>query len=370
METSFVCIRKHTFFSKQYHLRVLNDIVEISPRPDFSNPKYILKINLKNQMLWKVNGVQIKAFGIFYVDRIKYFEASHQNLLRLKESLSGRVIYRNMASFYEPLELIGEGLSAQVVRVFKSKDILTGDVYAIKMIKRDYAEDLLDIVQNEVTLLKSLQNKNIIKVREVFENDNTFWIVQEYVGGIPLVNMIRNEKLPLVRAKEIILNLLETIEYIQGRSIVHKDIKPDNIIITKNGLKLIDFGFAVNLKNKTQRQICGTPGYFAPELLKYKEVSINSDVFSAGVVLLNMLTQQQNIKNDKALQLEEFAADIIRCMMEPDPSKRINAKDALRHPFFDDFSFPLLSIEEGQRHDCCHTESKSIKSLKTQKTKP
>ena len=52
-------------------------------------------------------------------------------------------------------------------------------------------------------------------------------------------------------------------------------------------------------------------------------------------------------------------------MMEPDPNKRINAKDALRHPFFDDFSFPLLSIEEGQRHDCCHTESKSIKSLKT-----
>ncbi|CAD8120290.1 unnamed protein product [Paramecium sonneborni] len=386
----FNCIRPHTFFSKTYYLKVMQDEIWISAYNNYEKPKYRIELKLTTQILWKMGKESLKAFGIVYQNNIKYFEAQQIHLEKLKNTLGGRVIYRNMASFYEPIQLIGEGLSA---KVFQSIDKKSKKAVAVKMIKQEFGreEQVLDIVQTEVSILQSLNHQNIVKVIEVYENDQTFWIVQEFVAGIPLSDILK-QKLASNEIKSIMIGLLNTVMYLQSLKIVHRDIKPENIIIQKdNSIKVIDFGFAANLKFGTVSSVCGTPGYYAPEVLRSKESSYNSDMFSVGVVLFNLITNQPLLKS-KMQNVQQFvpdqdAADLLKKMLEVDPTKRINAQQALEHPFFkdkikktnydkQDSQFPLenhilqqqeqLNIQSYLHQKCnISLDAKIIKSLRT-----
>ncbi|CAD8210519.1 unnamed protein product [Paramecium octaurelia] len=348
---SFSCVRPHTIFSKTYYLKVTEDEVIISAFNNFKNPKYIIELKLTTQILWKMGKQNLKAFGIFYQNKIKYFEAQHNHLEQFKKLIGGRVIYRNMASFYEPVQFIGEGMSA---KVFRSIEKQTNKAVAVKMIKQEFGreEQALDIVRTEVKILQSLDHPNIIKVLEVYENDQTFWIVQEFVQGTPLSEILK-QKLPTEQIKMIMIGLLNTVSYLQSLRIVHRDIKPENIIVQKDGsIKVIDFGFAANLKFGSVSSVCGTPGYYAPEVLRQKESSFNSDMFSVGVVLFNLITNQPMLKSKmyKAQQYvaDEEAADLLKQMLEVDPVKRFTAQQALEHPYFKGFQ----SINEKQDNHC------------------
>ncbi|CAK65074.1 unnamed protein product (macronuclear) [Paramecium tetraurelia] len=348
---SFSCVRPHTIFSKTYYLKVMEDEVIISAFNNFKNPKYIIELKLTTQILWKIGKQNLKAFGIFYQNKIKYFEAQHSYLEQFKKMIGGRVIYRNMASFYEPIQFIGEGMSA---KVFRSIEKQTNKAVAVKMIKQEFGreEQALDIVRTEVKILQSLDHPNIIKVLEVYENDQTFWIVQEFVQGTPLSEILK-QKLPTEQIKMIMIGLLNTVSYLQSLRIVHRDIKPENIIVQKDSsIKVIDFGFAANLKFGSVSSVCGTPGYYAPEVLRQKESSFNSDMFSVGVVLFNLITNQPMLKSKmyKAQQYvaDEEAADLLKQMLEVDPVKRFTAQQALEHPYFKGFQ----SINEKQDNQC------------------
>ncbi|CAD8104879.1 unnamed protein product [Paramecium primaurelia] len=337
---SFSCVRPHTIFSKTYYLKVIEDEVIISAFNNFKNPKYKIELKLSTQIVWKMGKQNLKAFGIFYQNKIKYFEAQHSYLEQLKKLIGGRVIYRNMASFYEPIQFIGEGMSA---KVFRSIEKLTNKVVAVKMIKQEFGreEQALDIVKTEVKILQSLNHPNIIKVLEVYENDQTFWIVQEFVQGTPLSEILK-QKLPTEQIKMIMIGLLNTVSYLQSLRIVHRDIKPENIIVQKDGsIKVIDFGFAANLKFGSVSSVCGTPGYYAPEVLRQKESSFNSDMFSVGVVLFNLITNQPMLKskmyNPQQYVADEEAADLLKQILEVDPAKRFTAQQALQHPYFKGF---------------------------------
>ncbi|CAD8113209.1 unnamed protein product [Paramecium primaurelia] len=307
---------------------------------NYKNPKYCLELKLSTQILWKMGKQNLKAFGIFYQNKIKYFEAQHVFLEQFKKLIGGRVIYRNMASFYEPTQFIGEGLSAKVYRSIEKQ---SQKAVAVKMIKQEFGkeEQALDIVKTEVQILQSLNHPNIIKVLEVYENDQTFWIVQDFVQGTPLSDILK-QKLPTEQIKKIMSSLLNTISYLQSLRIVHRDIKPENIIVEKDGsIKVIDFGFAANLKFGSVSSVCGTPGYYAPEVLRQKESSFNSDMFSVGVVLFNLITNQPMLKskmyNAQQYVEDEEAADLLKQMLEVDPVMRITALQALQHPYFKGF---------------------------------
>ena len=147
------------------------------------------------------------------------------------------------------------------------------------------------MIINEVKVMRILNGThNMIKLYQIFEDEEKIYLVMEFFDGIRLLNYItQNKHLTETEASEILLKLLFALIELKRHHITHRDIKSENIMIRKNAnsfdVKLIDFGLATfNIKNDII-QICGTPGYIAPEILKEIEYDDRVDIFSLGAVL-------------------------------------------------------------------------------------
>ena len=153
---------------------------------------------------------------------------------------------------------------------------------------------------NEINLMRTLQHDNIIRLYEVHETEKSIYLVMELVEGKPLQEPLGrctfkrdySEK----KVIEMIYSLLDALAYMSSKGIMHRDLKPDNILIDKTGkLKIVDFGLAtyINVPEYIFKK-CGTPGYIAPEVFKYdpkvpsKHYDDHCDVFSAGCIFFYM----------------------------------------------------------------------------------
>ena len=152
-------------------------------------------------------------------------------------------------------------------------------------------------------------------------------------------------------AKSVFKQLIEGIQYCHSKSILHRDIKLDNILLSSNGeIKICDFGVSKLVKgDEKMTEQCGTPAYIAPEILLdrgYQGFGI--DIWSAGVVLYAMLygtvpfkannmseLQKMILKAKYSLQdcISKEARDMLRCLLEKDPAKRISVTNILKHPW-------------------------------------
>ena len=152
-----------------------------------------------------------------------------------------------------------------------------------------------NVVNNELKLLKQIDNINIVKLYEVIETSSYLYLVMEYIEGISLLDTIRrdeNHYLEEQRALKIFIQIIKAIMYCQSKNICHRDIKLENILITKDDIvKIIDFGFAVKTDKETyQNLFCGSPSYMAPEIVnKEKYIAQYSDIWSLGVLFYSML---------------------------------------------------------------------------------
>jgi serine/threonine protein kinase len=159
--------------------------------------------------------------------------------------------------------------------------------------------------------------------------------------------------------------IIEAIGYIHSRSIVHRDIKLDNILLDgKGNVKIGDFGVSrLVKKGEIMREQCGTPAYIAPEILRDRGYQgFKVDIWSAGVVLFSMLYGSVPFKASNMSELHELiirgkfnlkedvsekGRDLIKGMLERDPKKRLSVEQILEHPWFDDLD-PELSIFNDQ----------------------
>ena len=152
-----------------------------------------------------------------------------------------------------------------------------------------------NVVNNELKLLKQIDNINIVKLYEVIETSSYLYLVMEYIEGISLLDTNRrdeNHYLEEQRALKIFIQIIKAIMYCQSKNICHRDIKLENILITKDDIvKIIDFGFAVKTDKETyQNLFCGSPSYMAPEIVnKEKYIAQYSDIWSLGVLFYSML---------------------------------------------------------------------------------
>ncbi|KAJ3452153.1 serine/threonine-protein kinase fhke-related [Anaeramoeba flamelloides] len=229
---------------------------------------------------------------------------------------------------------------------------------------------------NEINILKDLQHPNIIKLEEVYDTENTLYLVMEYVDGGDLFYRISDkQKYAEDEARELFKNLLETIKYLHGKGIVHRDLKPDNILLSNKesdtDIKVCDFGFArtVSESGLVSTKV-GTNNYRAPETLTKGSFGKECDLWSCGVILYILLSGLMPFHNKKRIPLHQqilwasysfpedvfekispAAINLIRKLIQVNPEKRLTAEQALNHPWIlnqsEQITDPMEGIEQN-----------------------
>jgi serine/threonine-protein kinase len=212
------------------------------------------------------------------------------------------------------LEEIGSGGMATVYRAVQQP---LGRAVAIKALKPSIAIDsqFAKRFEREAHFMASLQHENILHVHDFLKQDGSMYIVMEYIKGIDLFDLLeRRRKLPVDVAAIIALAVARALDYAHFRGIVHRDVKPANVMISRQGeVKLMDFGIA---RDDTQRDLTetgtglGTPSYMSPEQILGDKLDFRSDIFSLGIVLYQMVTGQKPfIEDDSHTVMQKIRLD-------------------------------------------------------------
>ncbi|MBQ9013927.1 MAG: Stk1 family PASTA domain-containing Ser/Thr kinase [Bacilli bacterium] len=208
---------------------------------------------------------------------------------------------------YEILKLIGEGGMANV---YLARDTILDRKVAVKILRGDLADDekFVRRFQREAISASSLSHTNIVEIYDVGEDDGNFYIVMEYIEGKTLKQLIKKRGvLSLPETIDIMMQLLDAIASAHDSYIIHRDIKPQNIMIKDNGLvKITDFGIAMALNSGALTQtnsVMGSVHYLPPEQASGKGSTIRSDIYSLGILMFEMLTGKVPFKGDTAVEI-------------------------------------------------------------------
>ncbi len=208
---------------------------------------------------------------------------------------------------YEITELIGEGGMADV---YKAVDVVDHKNIAVKILKKEFAEseEFLRRFRNESKAIAVLSHPNIVKIYDVGFSEKIQYIVMEYIDGITLKEYIENERvLSWKDAVHFVIQILRALQHAHERGIVHRDIKPQNIMVFTDGtIKVMDFGIAkfAREEGKTATdQAIGTVHYISPEQARGDVTDAKSDLYSVGVMLYEMLTGQKPFDTDNPVSI-------------------------------------------------------------------
>jgi calcium/calmodulin-dependent protein kinase I len=244
-----------------------------------------------------------------------------------------------------------------------------GTRYAIKVVENDSLsdEENLEALETEIKILRQLSHPHIVQLKEVVHTTENTYIVMELLSGGELFNRIVDKGCyPEAEAAELFAQILLSIDYLHSRNIVHRDVKPENILFVSSessDMKLIDFGYAgLWREDKQLTGLCGTPDYVAPEVLTWYDDDDNgtpygkgSDLWSLGVLLYVILSgcspfsadeEELLLKQVAEAKYEFFenewknvsanAKDIITRLLVVDPAKRLTMPELLQHPWVKD----------------------------------
>jgi eukaryotic-like serine/threonine-protein kinase len=206
---------------------------------------------------------------------------------------------------YEILSLLGEG---GMGAVYKSRDIELNRIIALKTIRREYAGStaIIDRFKQELILSTTVTHRNVVRIYDLGEAEGMKFITMEYVDGVDLRTLIHGrKKLPAEEAVDIIQQACKALEAAHSVGVIHRDLKPQNIMRDPNGRVLVmDFGLARTLEGDGMTQtgaLVGTMEYMSPEQALGKPLDQRSDVFSLGLIFYELLTGQTPFRADSAL---------------------------------------------------------------------
>ncbi len=221
---------------------------------------------------------------------------------------------------YQIIKTLGEGGMANV---YLAHDTILDRNVAVKVLRGDLANDekFVRRFQREALSASSLSHPNIVEMYDVGEDDGQYYIVMEYVDGKTLKQVLKSRgHLSITEVVDIMLQLTDGMAHAHDAYIIHRDIKPQNIMILANGMiKITDFGVATAL-NSTQltqtNSVMGTVHYLPPEQAQGKGSTIKSDIYSMGIMMYELLTGLVPYKGDNAVEIA------LKHLKEPLPSVR------------------------------------------------
>ena len=224
------------------------------------------------------------------------------------------LIGKKLDGLYEVKELIGSGGMANVykaVMLGRNGPVPAGTVVAVKVLRQEYTHDpeLVRRFKNESKAISLLNHPNIVKVYDVSVNDQLQYIVMEYVDGMTLREYLneRGGKLTSRETVHFISQILKALEHAHANGVVHRDIKPQNIMLLDNGqLRMMDFGIARISRAENQLlsgKAMGSVHYISPEQAKGDETDCTSDIYSVGVMMYEMLSGQLPFDAEDAVEV-------------------------------------------------------------------
>ena len=224
------------------------------------------------------------------------------------------LIGNKLDGLYEVKELIGSGGMANVykaVMLGRNGPVPAGTVVAVKVLRQEYTHDpeLVRRFKNESKAISLLNHPNIVKVYDVSVNDQLQYIVMEYVDGMTLREYLneRGGKLTSRETVHFISQILKALEHAHANGVVHRDIKPQNIMLLDNGqLRMMDFGIARISRAENQLlsgKTMGSVHYISPEQAKGDETDCTSDIYSVGVMMYEMLSGQLPFDAEDAVEV-------------------------------------------------------------------
>ncbi|XP_026473392.1 phosphorylase b kinase gamma catalytic chain, skeletal muscle/heart isoform isoform X2 [Ctenocephalides felis] len=278
---------------------------------------------------------------------------------------------REFYAKYEPKEILGRGISSTVRRCIEKE---SGKEFAAKIIdlgtegcgdevSAPEYKTMKESTHQEVNILRHvLGHPYIIELQDVFESDTFIFLVFELCRNGELFDYLTSVvTLTEKKTKYIMRQIFEGVLFIHKHNIVHRDLKPENILLDDNmNIKITDFGFAKKIKqNEKLYELCGTPGYLAPETLRcsmYENAlgySKEVDIWACGIIMFtllvgcppfwhrkqivmfrNIMEGKYNFASPEWADISDAPKDLLRKLLVVDPSKRISIENALKHPFF------------------------------------
>ncbi len=213
--------------------------------------------------------------------------ASRQDALTTGSRFAGR---------YEILGVLGRG---GMGTVYKARDGELGDVVAVKTLRPEMVMDegSRERFKDEIRLTRRITHRNVVRTHDFGESDGLWYLTMEYVEGLTMSDVIaaNNGRLSVPATLAIALQLAESLKVAHEMGVIHRDVKPANVLVDAEGvLKVMDFGVARLAERATgltqDGLIVGTPAYMSPEQLTGDEVDARSDLYSAGVLMYECLT--------------------------------------------------------------------------------
>ena len=366
-------IRKDGEMKKLYFKLLYHDLYFFKSKEDTEHGGVhnLCDVFIKEGNPYNYNGKTLYCFSIIYPEKErKYFtedKTDHQNWVKFLRKATD---YEDLYKSYEMKDIIGQGRYG-TIRVGYHK--IKKRFVAIKIInKKSISKTDMENIRNQIDILKMATDEFVLKLLDIIENESYLYIMTELCKGGDLYSYLnqRSFKIPEAKAAKLIYKLAKSVSFLHTLGIIHRDLKPENILMTdmsdEADIRISDFCICKRLEpNETTKEIVGTLGYMAPEVLMGKEYNYSADVWAIGVITYLLLTgylpfdDEQEDKevirktlfesipfyNDSWKNISSKAKEFVKKILKKDKEERITIEGILRDPWFENY------VEEEEEYN-------------------